>query len=372
MSKAFLTGATGFIGGALLRELLHLGWEVRVLVRPGSDRRNLEGHERPFERFPGDLRDPPGLARGLEGCDALFHVAARYSLWNPRPAEIYADNVDGTRNILDGARRAGVGKVVYTSTVGTLQLPEDGRPGDESRLCALEEVQGHYKRSKVLAELEARRFAAEGLPLVIVHPSAPVGPFDVKPTPTGQMIVDYLRGRMAAYIDTGLNVVGVEDVAAGHVLACEKGRPGEGYILGGENMSLLDVFRILEAITGRPAPRRKLPYRILQLASLGSEAMAWFTRRPPGVPWEAVLLAEHRMYFTSAKAERELGYRAGSAAAALERAVRWFESKGMDRLLTGAGLNHSGRPASYPGRSMVGMAPRSGTGKTDAPGPSVV
>jgi len=331
MPKAFLTGASGFVGGAVLRELLQRGWEVRALVRPSSDRRNLQGHQGSLESYTGDLRDPASLERGLEGCQALFHVAARYSLWNPRPREIYADNVEGTRNVLEAARRKGVEKVVYTSTVGTIHIPPDGSPGDESRLHELHEIHGHYKRSKLLAELEARRFASEGLPVVIVHPSAPVGPFDIKPTPTGQMIVDFLLGRMTAYTDTGLNIVGVEDVAVGHVLAHQRGRPGEGYILGGENMSLLEIFRSLSSITGIPAPRARIPRSVLAPIAFLSEGWARITRKPPRVSWEAVRLAGRYMYFSSARAERELGYQPGSARAALERAVEWFEKNGYSR-----------------------------------------
>jgi len=325
MPRAFLTGASGFVGGALLAELLRRGWDVRALVRPSSDLRNLEGHSRPFERFTGDLRDLSSLERGLEGCDVLFHVAARYSLWNPRPREIYADNVEGTRNVLEAARRRGVEKIVYTSTVGTIHIPPGGRPGDESRSLTLDEVRGHYKRSKLLAEMEVRRLAAEGLPVTIVHPSAPVGPYDVKPTPTGQMVLDFLLGKMAAYTDTGLNIVGVEDVAAGHLLALERGRPGEGYILGGENMSLLEILRALSAITGIPAPRVKVPLGVLAPVAVACECWSRASGRPPRVPWEAVRLAGHFMYFSSAKAERELGYRPGPAAEALRRAVEWFE-----------------------------------------------
>jgi dihydroflavonol-4-reductase len=325
MPRAFLTGASGFIGGALLVELLRRGWDVRALLRPGSDPRNLQGHEHPVERFEGDLRDLSSLERGLAGCDVLFHVAARYSLWNPRPREIYADNVDGTRNILEAARRRGVEKVVYTSTVGTIHIPQGDQPGDESRLATLEEIRGHYKRSKLLAEMEARKYAAEGLPVVIVHPSAPVGPFDVKPTPTGQMVLDFLLGRMVGYSDTGLNVVGVEDVAVGHLLALDRGRPGESYILGGENMSFLEILKALSAVSGIPVPRVKVPLGVLAPVALACECWSRISRKPPRVSWEAVRLAGHYMYFSSAKAAAELGYRPGLAAPALERAVRWFE-----------------------------------------------
>jgi dihydroflavonol-4-reductase len=331
MPRAFLTGASGFIGGALLHELLRQGWDVRALVRPGADRRNLEGVPRPFEEVPGNLLDPVSLEGGMEGCHAVFHLAARYSLWNPRPAEIYSDNVEGTRNVLDAARRCGVARVVYTSTVGTIHIHSDGRPGDESRICALEEVHGHYKRSKLLAERLAREEAAKGLDVVIVHPSAPVGPYDVKPTPTGRMIVDYLEGKMKAYADMGLNVVGVEDCAAGHILAHDRGRRGESYILGGEDMTLLEIFRTLASITGIPAPKTKIPRVALAPIALACETWSRVSGRLPRVSREAVSMSGKRMYFTSAKAERELGYRPGPAAEALARAVRWFEEKGYVR-----------------------------------------
>ena len=336
--RAFITGATGFIGGALLAELLATGWEVRALVRPTSNRQNLSGHGRDFEVVVGDLRDPPAIHRGLAGCDAVFHVAARYSLWNPHPGEIYADNVEGTRNVLEAARRREIDRIVYTSTVGTLHIPPDGRPGDESRMLDPRRVHGHYKRSKLLAEKVARQFAAEGLPVVIVHPSAPVGARDIKPTPTGQMILDYLRGKMSAYTETGLNVVAVEDVARGHLLAFHRGRPGESYILGGENMTLLEIFRALARITGIPAPRFKIPRGALVPIAAASEWLARALGRPPRVSWEAAQLAGKFMYFTSAKAEKELGYRPGTAFSALERAVGWFESRmaGEDAVAAGA------------------------------------
>ncbi len=328
MPRAFLTGATGFIGGALLRALLVRGWDVRVLVRPGSDPRNLSGHAEPFDRFEGDLLDASALQKGLQGCDVLFHVAARYSLWNPRPAEVYAANVDGTRNVLDAARRHGVSRVVYTSTVGTIHLASDGKPADESRMADLPSTFGHYKRSKILAEREVRRFSTDGLPIVIVHPTAPVGPFDLKPTPTGEMIVDYLRGKMRAYTDTGLNIVAVEDVAVGHIQALERGRPGEGYILGGENLSLLRIFQELSDATGIPAPRMKISRGALAPIAVVSEAFARLTHKPPLVSREAAHLAGKFMYFSSEKAIGELGYRPGPAHEALVRAVDWFRANG--------------------------------------------
>jgi dihydroflavonol-4-reductase len=335
MPRAFLTGATGFVGGAVMRELLRCGWTVRALIRPRADLRNLDaaesGADGRLERWGGDLGDAPALETALRGCDVLFHVAARYSLWNPSAEGIYRDNVEGTRNILEAARRAGVAKVVYTSTVGTIHIPKDGAPGDERRRAALEEVRGHYKRSKWMAEDVARGFAREGLPLVIVHPSAPVGAADLKPTPTGKMVVDFLRGKVLAYLDTGLNVVDVDDVARGHLLAADSGVHGEGYILGAENLSLIEIFRGLEELTGIRAPRLRLPGAVLGPLSLASEAFARVIRRPPLIPWEAAAMARKRMYFASVKAMDALGYRPGPAKRALVRAVLWFYENGYAR-----------------------------------------
>lgn len=257
---ALVTGATGFVGANLVRELLTDGDAVRALVRPGRDRRNLTGLE--VELAEGDLRDAESLRRALTGVSVLYHVAADYRLWARDPRELYASNVNGTRNILEAARGAGVERVVYTSTVGTLGIPRDGGPGTETTPVSLDQMVGHYKRSKFLAEREAERFAREGLDVVIVNPSAPVGPWDVKPTPTGKMIVDYLRGRMVASLDTGLNLVHVRDVARGHILAAQKGRSGEKYILGHQNLPLREIFGVLERLTGIPAPRFRIPYRV--------------------------------------------------------------------------------------------------------------
>jgi dihydroflavonol-4-reductase len=328
MPKAMLTGATGFVGGSLLRELLARDWEVRVLARPQSDPRNLNGHDRRCETVRGDLRDPGSVRRAMAGCDTVFHVGARYSLWNPRPDEIYKDNVDGTRNVLAAASDLGVRKVVYTSTVGVLKLPGRGGLADESALAEVADLAGHYKRSKWYAEECARGFAARGLPVVIVNPSTPIGPYDVKPTPTGQIIVDFLRGRMFAYTDTGLNLVAVEDVAIGHLLAAERGRPGERYILGGENLSLKGFLEMLAAITGRPAPRLAIPAKALLPMSFLAETLSRLTRRPPFIPWEAARMAQKHMYFETERARRELGFSPGPVRVALERAVRWFQDNG--------------------------------------------
>src|SRR5437763_217100 len=252
---ALVTGDTGFIGGRLVRRLVQRGASVRVLARAASQRDFLA--ELPVEYVEGDLRDPASLRAAVRGCRLVFHVAADYRLWARRPAELYEANVTGTRHVIEAARDAGAERIVYTSSVGALGLPADGRPGDETPPVTLADMVGHYKRSKFMAEQEVLRLAAAGAPVVLVHPSTPVGPGDVKPTPTGQMIVDFLRGRMPAFVDTGLNLVHVDDVAEGHLLAAERGRVGERYILGHRNMTLREILERLAAVTGRPAPQRE-------------------------------------------------------------------------------------------------------------------
>ena len=323
-----LTGATGFVGGALLRELLARGWEVRILARPGSQRRNLRGIPESFEVVNGDLRDRESLRRAMDGCDHVFHVAARYSLWNPNPLEIYRDNVDGTRNVLEIAAKAGVQRVVYTSTVGVLRAPDNGQPADESAVAEVDDIHGHYKRTKWYAEECARQMADGGLPVIIVNPSTPVGPHDVKPTPTGRIIVNFLRGLMPAYTDTGLNIVPVEDVARGHILAAERGKPGRRYILGGENMTLRRLLEVLAGLTRRKPPRIALPPGLLLPMAIVSEAVSRVTRRPPWVSWEAIQMARKHMFFDSSRARQELGYEPTDATLALERAVHWFQENG--------------------------------------------
>ena len=328
MATAMVTGGTGFLGGALIRELLGQGWKVRALVRASSNRRNLEGLEGALELLVGDLQDRESIRRAMEGCEVVFHVAARYKLWNPAPEEIYRDNVDGTRNLLQVARDLRVARIVYTSTVGVLKIPGNGLPADESRLGDLDEIHGHYKRSKWYAEACAREFAAEGLPVVIVNPTTPVGPFDIKPTPTGQMILDFLRGRMSGYTNTGLNLVPVEDVALGHILAAEKGAPGQRYILGGQDMSLQKIFEVLSGLTGLPVPRFRIPRRALLPLALLSEGAARITGRPPRIPKEAAWMAQKHMYFDATRAVRELGFSPGDASLALARAAHWFRDNG--------------------------------------------
>ncbi len=324
MTKTLVTGGTGFIGGAVVAELLAAGREVRVLARaPGS----LAGL--PVEVARGDLRDPASLAAAVQGCRRVFHVAADYRLWVPDPDTMYAANVQGTRDLLAAAAAAGVERLVYTSTVGALGNPGDGTPGTEETPVALADMAGHYKRSKFLAEQAALEFARQGLPVVLVHPSAPVGPGDTRPTPTGQIIVDYLKGRMPAYLETGLNLVHVRDVAMGHLLAEAKGRVGEKYILGNQNLSLSEIFQMLAGITGIPAPKVRLPYwPILALSYLDEFWATHVSGRPPRMPVAGVKMARKFMYFDSSKAVRELGLPQTPVRQALEEAVAWFQEHG--------------------------------------------
>jgi dihydroflavonol-4-reductase len=328
MPTALVTGGTGFLGGALVRQLLLRGWRVRALARAASNRRNLEGLEGELALSVGDLRDRESLRKAMEGVEVVFHLAARYELWNPAPEEIYRDNVDGTRNVLQAARDLRVERIVYTSTVGVLKIPVNGQPANESFLEDIGAIRGHYKRSKWYAEAIAREFAGQGLPVVIVNPTTPIGPGDVKPTPTGQMVLDFLRGRMLGYTDTGLNLVPVEDVAIGHILAAEKGRPGERYILGGQDMTLKKIFEVLSALTGLSPPRFRIPRQALLPLSLFSEGTARITGRPPRIPREAAWMAQKHMYFDAARAVRELGFAPGDASFALARAATWFREHG--------------------------------------------
>ena len=324
-----VTGGTGFVGTAVVRLLLSEGQSVRALVRRGSDLRNLDGLD--IDLAYGDLLDHDNepLRKALKGCRRLYHVAAVYSLWAPDPRILYQVNVDGTRTLLQAALEEGVERVVYTSTVGALGYREDGVPADEKTPVTLDRMIGHYKRSKFLAEEEARRAASRGLPVVIVNPSTPVGPRDIKPTPTGQVIVDYLNRRMPAYIDTGLNLIDVDDVARGHVLAADRGRIGERYILGHSNLTLKEIFVMLEAIARIPAPRVRLSYRlVLPLAHLDQWLSDRIRKRPPRIPLEGVKMARRHMFFDSSKAVRELGLPQSPIDPALERAVRWFTDHG--------------------------------------------
>jgi dihydroflavonol-4-reductase len=335
MKKVFVTGATGFIGASLARELLEQGCEVKALVRPGSVRTNLAGL--PLEFHEGDLLDRDSLEQGLAGCDTLFHAAADYRLWTRNPASMYDVNVGGTRAILEAALKRRISRVVYTSSVGTLGNPGDGTPGTEETPVSFHEMVGHYKKSKFLAEREAETFLGRGLPLVIVNPSTPVGRLDIKPTPTGKIIVDFLNRRMPAYLDTGLNLIDVEDCARGHVLAARHGRIGEKYILGNQNMTLRSIFSLLEDISGLSAPRVKLPYTPILLAAYVNEAISRITGREPLIPLAGVRMAGKLMYFDSSKAIRELGLPQQPVRDALAKAVDWFRAEGYVTRTQGKG-----------------------------------
>jgi dihydroflavonol-4-reductase len=324
--KTLVTGATGFLGSHVARALAGRGEDVRVLVRASSDVRALDGIE--AERYAGDLRDRASLERALEGVQGVFHVAADYRLWARHPREIHESNVIGTQNLLDAARRAGVEKFVYTSTVATIAVPRQGRLPNEETQSSVDEMIGHYKRSKYEAEQCALRAAEAGLPVVIVNPTTPVGPGDWKPTPTGKIIVDFLNGRMPGYVDTGLNFVPVEDCARGHLLAAEHGRIGERYILGGRNLTLKQMLDVLSSVSGRPAPRWKIPHIVAYAAGCVDTALSSLLGREPQIPLEGVRIARHRMFVDASKAERDLGFAPGPIEAALERAVAWYESNG--------------------------------------------
>ena len=322
--KAFVTGGTGFIGGQLTRILIEDGYRVAVLARKESDRRNLAGLD--VEIIEGDIRDYESLKTAMSGCDTLFHTAADYRLWTRNPQEMYDVNVRGTRNVLQAAYDAGISRVVYTSSVGTLGNPGDGSPGCETTPVDFADMVGHYKKSKFLAEREAESFIRYGLPLVIVNPSTPVGPGDIRPTPTGKIIVDFLRRRMPAYIETGLNIIDVTDCARGHILAAEKGKVGEKYILGNENLSLRQILEILADITGLPAPRVRLPYFPLLVAACLNEGFSRITGREPRIPLTGVRMARNVMFFDASKAVRELGLPRRPAQDSFARAVDWFRA----------------------------------------------
>jgi dihydroflavonol-4-reductase len=313
-----VTGASGFLGWHVARCLIERGYTVRALLRPTRRVDDLA-----LEPVTGDLRDPASLERAVSGCGLVFHVAADYRLWAKDPQDLYRSNVDGTRHLLAAAQKAGVERVVYTSTVGTIGIPRRGL-GDESQPVSLDDMAGHYKRSKFLAEQVALEFAHAGLDVTIVNPTAPIGDHDLKPTPTGKIVVDFLKGAMPAFIDTGLNVVDVRDVAEGHLLASERGRTGERYILGSENLTLAQILQQLAEITGCPAPTLRLPYTVAYCAGLCSTAWAEWTGRPPRVPLEAVHMAGKKMWVTHEKARRELGFSPQPAQVALRRAVEWW------------------------------------------------
>ena len=325
--RALVTGATGFIGGNLVRELLKEGYKVRALVRKESNRRNIQGLN--IEVFLGDLCDRASLERALDGCEVLFHVAASYIFWTPNPKAVYETNVAGTENILTAAQEKGIRKVVYTSTESTIGIDEDSGLGSEGVEIELASLSGHYKKSKYLAEKLALRMSHEGLPLVIVNPTTPVGPFDVKPTPTGELIVSFLQRNMPAYVNTGLNLVSVGDVAKGHILALEKGTIGERYILGNRNLHLKEILHILERITGIRAPRVGIPiWLALATAYIDEVVEGKVMRKRPRVQVAAVKAARKFRFHDCSKALRELGLPQTPIEEALEQAVRWFRDNG--------------------------------------------
>lgn len=325
--KSLVTGANGFLGSAVVRSLLAAGHEVRVLVRSGSNRRNLGSLS--VEISEGDLRDVPSLKRAVANCQNLFHVAADYRLWVPDPESMYDINVHGTQALIMAAAEAGVERMIYTSSVATLGTNPDGTPANEDTPSSLEGMIGHYKRSKFLAEQAARHLTRQhNLSLVIVNPSTPIGPGDIRPTPTGQMVLDTLCNRMPAYVDTGLNVVHTDDIANGHLLAYKHGKPGERYILGGENMTLLQILQILDRINGKPIQRIGLPVRVILPAAWIMERIATVTRSEPRMTVDGLRMATKKMFFSSEKAIRELGYYHRPAVEALHDAAVWFRENG--------------------------------------------
>ena len=322
-----LTGASGFIGSALARKLVALGEPVRAIVRKDSDQRNLEGL--PIEIVEADLVDPESLAHAVEGCEALFHVAADYRLWVPRPDKMYATNVEGTRNLVRAATRAGVRRIVYTSSVAVLGAAINGVPADESQSSTLADMIGHYKRSKFMAEEAVRTLVREeGAPVVVVNPSTPIGPRDIKPTPTGRLVIEAAAGRMPAYVNTGLNVVHVDDVAEGHLLAFERGQIGERYILGGANMTLREILCEIAGVAGQRPPTLRLPTELVFPIAVGAELQSRLFGGVPRVTVSGVRMARKKMYFSSEKASRELGYRARPVREAISDAVAWFREHG--------------------------------------------
>ncbi|MBF0269772.1 MAG: NAD-dependent epimerase/dehydratase family protein [Alphaproteobacteria bacterium] len=322
-----VTGATGFVGAAVARALAARGHGLRLLARPGSDRRNLK--DLTAEIAEGSLDDPQSLKRAVKGCSALFHVAADYRLWVPDPNAMMRTNIDGTLALLEAGADEGLSRMVYTSSVAVLGLHADGRPSSEETASSLADMIGPYKQSKFLAEKAVRHAVAEkNWPVVIVNPSTPIGPGDVKPTPTGRMIVEAARGRMPAYVDTGLNVVHVDDVAEGHLLAFEKGRVGERYILGGEDMALKDILAEVARLMGRKPPSISLPHSAVMPIAFFSEIWARIFGGEPMATLDGVRMAKKKMFFTSAKAEAELGYRARPARQAIADAVAWFKTNG--------------------------------------------
>ena len=323
MKPTLITGATGFLGWHVARKLLERGHTVRALARDPSKLRELDG----VEPVKGDLRNPDSLKRAVSGCGIVFHVAADYRLWVRNPKEMYESNVDGTRSLLEAARNTGVEKFVYTSTVGCIGVPYNA-VGDETKPCSIEEMSGPYKRSKFMAEQVAIEFAAKGFPVTIVNPTAPVGDHDFKPTPTGRIVVDFVKGAMPAFLDTGLNIVDAQDVAEGHLQALERGQPGERYILGAENLTLEQIFGKLAQITGIAAPKMQIPYVLAYAAGVFSTGWANVSGKEPIAPLDAVKMAKKKMWVRHDKAKAELGFNPGPAAQALRKAFDWFRANG--------------------------------------------
>jgi dihydroflavonol-4-reductase len=320
-----VTGASGFLGSHIARQLVARGEPVRVLLRPSSQNRAIA--DLPLEYVTGDLRDTESLDKALAGITRVFHVAADYRLWAKDSKDIYDSNVGGTKNILAAAKRAGVQQFIYTSTVATIAVDRPAPPNEKTD-AKLEEMIGHYKRSKWMAEREALNAAKEGFPVIVAMPTTPVGPWDWKPTPTGKIIVDFLNGKMPGYVDTGLNFVGVEECAAGHLLVAEKGKVGERYLLGSENLTLKQVLDLLANITKLPAPMLKLPHGVALGAAYASTFFSRLVGKEPGIPVEGVKIAQHKMFVDCSRAQRELGFKAGPVSAALQRAVAWYEANG--------------------------------------------
>src|SRR6201987_332944 len=324
-AKILVTGAAGFLGSHLTRQLAARGADVRVLLRPSSNNRAIA--DLPLEYVTGDLRDSASLARALAGVTRVFHIAADYRLWAKRQQDIYDSNVGGTKNLLEAAKRASVSQFIYTSTVATIAVDRPSQP-NESTDSKLEEMVGHYKRSKWMAEREALKAAKEGLPVIVAMPTTPVGPWDWKPTPTGKIIVDFLNGSMPGYVETGLNFVGVEECAAGHLLVAEKGKIGERYLLGGENLTLKQLLDTLARITGLRAPSMKITHGVALGAAYASTIFSRMIGRVPGITIEGVKIAQHMMFVDCARAQKELGFKPGAVSAALDRALRWYEANG--------------------------------------------
>ena len=320
-----VTGAAGFLGSHVARQLVARGESVRVLMRPSSNNRAIS--DLPLEYVTGDLRDAASLDRAMNGAKRVFHVAADYRLWAKNPQEIYDSNVGGTRNLLTAAKKASVDQVIYTSTVATIAVDRPELP-NETTDTKLDEMIGHYKRSKWMAEQEVLRAAKEGLPAIVAMPTTPVGPWDWKPTPTGKIILDFLNGKMPGYVETGLNFVGVEECAAGHLLVSERGKIGERYLLGAENLTLKDLLDRLARITGLRAPSMKIPHGVALGVAYVETAFSRLIGKEPQIPVEGVKIAQHKMFVDCSRAQRELGFQSGPVAAALERAVRWYQANG--------------------------------------------